>query len=160
VKISFLKNCNVFLNVYVKVYIYNGKPNISLFFVFVEWQISKELSIGGIFQSTMSRLKRRHHLNVDVQKRGSMFAKCTICESLKNLISKLGKNNNEALKYEVKLRKHILHQESRKNLYHIWRTELVLLKDGFLCIIHDKMEHAKITLPRLQVCNKMIFGLG
>jgi hypothetical protein len=33
-------------------------------------------------------------------------------------------------------------------------------KDEFLCVIHDKMDHAKIVLPRLQVCNKMIYGLG
>ncbi len=32
-------------------------------------------------------------------------------------------------------------------------------KDEFLCIIHDKMDHAKTTLPRLQVTNKMICGL-
>jgi hypothetical protein len=40
------------------------------FFVFVSWQISKELNIGGISQSTMSRLTKRHHLNVDVLKAG------------------------------------------------------------------------------------------
>jgi hypothetical protein len=34
------------------------------------------------------------------------------------------------------------------------------LKDEFLSIIHDKMDHAKIALPRLQVCNKMISKLG
>jgi hypothetical protein len=33
------------------------------------------------------------------------------------------------------------------------------LMDEFLCIIHDKMDHAKTTFPRLQVCNKMIFGI-
>jgi hypothetical protein len=32
-------------------------------------------------------------------------------------------------------------------------------KDEFLCIIHDKMDHTKTTHPRLQICNKMIFGL-
>jgi hypothetical protein len=63
--------------------------------------------------------------NVDVKKQGFMFVKCTICESLKDLISKLGNNNSEVLEYEVKLRKHILHQESCKNLYHTWRIELV-----------------------------------
>jgi hypothetical protein len=36
----------------------------------------------------------------------------------------------------------------------------MLLKDEFLCIIHDKMDCAKIALPRLQVCNKMISMLG
>jgi len=86
-------------------------------------------------------------LNVDVRKQGSMYVKCGICESLKDLISKLGKNNNEALEYEVKPRKHILHQELCRNLYHIWRIELVQLKDEFLCIIHDKMDHVKIALP-------------
>jgi hypothetical protein len=59
----------------------------------------------------MSRLRKRHHLNVDVQKWGSVFAKCIVYESLKDLISKLGKNSNEALEYEVKLIKYILHQK-------------------------------------------------
>jgi hypothetical protein len=108
----------------------------------------------------MSRLKKRHHLNVDVRKQGFVFTTCIVCESLKDLISKLGKNSNEVLEYEAKLRKHILHQKSCKNLFHTWRTELVRLKDKFLCIIHDKIDHAKIVFPRLQVCNKMIFGLG
>jgi hypothetical protein len=30
--------------------------------------ISKELSIGGISQFAMSRLRKKHHLNIDVQK--------------------------------------------------------------------------------------------
>jgi hypothetical protein len=84
------------------------------FFVFVGWRISKELSMGGISQSGMSRLRKRHHLNVDVRKEGFMFVKCIVCESLKDLISKLGKNSNEVLEYEAKLKKHILHQESCK----------------------------------------------
>jgi hypothetical protein len=45
----------------------------------------------------MNRLRKRHHLNVDVQKWGFVSAKCTVYESLKDLISKLGKNSNEAL---------------------------------------------------------------
>jgi hypothetical protein len=35
-----------------------------------------------------------------------------------------------------------------------------VIEGEFLCIIHDKMDHAKIALLRLQVCNKMIFRLG
>jgi hypothetical protein len=57
----------------------------------VGWKISKELSIGGIFQSTTNRLRKRHHLNVDVRKQDFVFAKCTSCESLKDKISKLRK---------------------------------------------------------------------
>jgi len=98
------------LNVYLAKYIYRGESHIFLFFVFVSWQINKELNIGGISQFAMSRLKKRHHLNVDVRKWGFVFVKYSVCESLKDLISKLGKNSNDALKYEAKLRKHILHQ--------------------------------------------------
>jgi hypothetical protein len=108
----------------------------------------------------MSRLRKRHYLNVDVQKRGLIFTKCIVYESFKDLISKLGKNNNEAIEYEAKLKKHILHQESCRNLYHTWKIKLMRSKDEFLCIIHDKMDHAKNAFLRLKVCNKMIFGLG
>jgi hypothetical protein len=40
-----------------------------------------------------------------------MFAKCNVCESLKDLISKLGKHNNNAIEYEMKLKKQIFHQK-------------------------------------------------
>ncbi len=90
----------------------------------------------------------------------SIFAKCTICESLKDLISKVGRNSNEVNEYKRKLRKHILHQELCRYLYHAWRTKSVQSKDEFLCIIHDKMDHVKTALPRLQVYNKMIYGHG
>jgi hypothetical protein len=122
--------------------------------------VSKDLSIRGISQSIMSRLRKKHHLNVDVWKRGLLLAKCIICESLKDLISKLGRNNIDAKKYELKLKKHILHQESCRSLYHTWRLEFVQSKDEFLCVIHDKMDHPKIAFPKFQVTNKMIYGLG
>jgi len=38
-------------------------------------------------------IEKEKHLNMDVQKRGSAFAKCTVCESLKDFISKVGKTN-------------------------------------------------------------------
>jgi hypothetical protein len=108
----------------------------------------------------MSWLKKRHRLNVGVQKWRLVFTKCTICESLKDLISKLGKHSNNAREYEVKLRKHILHQKSCRNLYHTWRIESIWSKEEFLCVIHDKMDQTKIAFPRPQLCNKMIFRLG
>jgi hypothetical protein len=79
--------------------------------------MSKELNIGRIFQLVMSKLRKKHHVNVDVQKRGLIFAKFIVCESLKDLISKLGRNNNDAKKYELELRKH-MHQEFCRSLYH------------------------------------------
>jgi hypothetical protein len=52
-----------------------------LYFHIVLLQISKELIISGISQSAMSRLKKRHHRNVNVWKWGSIFAKCIICDN-------------------------------------------------------------------------------
>jgi len=93
-----------------------------------------------------------------VQKRGSTFAKCIICEYLKDLISKVGKNNDSAKEHELKLKRHNKHQKSCKHLYHNWKAKSIRSKEEFLCIIHDKMDHSKIVLPRLQVKNKMVVG--
>ncbi len=97
--------------------------------------ISKELNVDEVFQSTMSQLRRKFHLNVDVWKRGSTFAKCIVCKSLKDLISKVGKNNANAKGHELKLKRHNKHQESCKRLYHSWKVESIQLKRSF-CVYH------------------------
>jgi hypothetical protein len=86
---------------------------------------------------------------MDVLKRGYVFAKCIICESLKDLIFKVGKNNPNVKKHEIKLKKHNIHQEYFWHLYHTWIIEFVQFKKDFLCLIHDKMDHFKIVLPWL-----------
>jgi len=47
--------------------------------------------------------EKRGHLNVDVRIHGFNFVKCIICESLKDLISKLEKNSDGAKEHEMKL---------------------------------------------------------
>jgi len=32
--------------------------------------------------------------------------------------------------------------------------------EDLLCVIHDKMDHSRITLPQLKMKNKMVFKLG
>jgi hypothetical protein len=54
----------------------------------------------------MNWLKKKKHLNLDVRKRGFVFAKCIVCESLKDFISKAGKNNPSVKEHEFKLKKH------------------------------------------------------
>jgi hypothetical protein len=72
---------------------------------FITFLHISELKIEGIFQSVMNRLRNKHHFNVDVQKRGLVFVECAMCESFKDLILKLGKNNSDAKEYEPKLKK-------------------------------------------------------
>jgi len=111
--------------------------------------MSKELNIDEVSQSAMSRLRKKYYLNVDVPKRGSTFAKCIICESLKDLISKVGKNSSSAKEHELKLKRHNKHQESCRHLYNSWKSESIQSKEQFLYIIHGKMDHLKTLLRRL-----------
>ncbi len=60
----------------------------------------------------------------------------------------------------MKLKRHNKHQELCRRLYRSWKVESIQSKEEFLCIIHNKMDHLKIALPRLQVKNKMVVGLG
>jgi len=119
-------------------------------------KINNELNTDEVSQSTMNQLKKKFHINVDVRKKGSTFVKCIIYESLKDLISKAGKNSVNVKEHELKLKRHNKHEESCKCLYHSWKAKSIQLKEEFLCIIHNKMDHLKITLPKLQVKNKML----
>ncbi len=108
----------------------------------------------------MSRLRKKKHLNVDVWKKGFVFTMCTVYESLKGFISKVGKNNPSVKEHEIKLKKHNIHHKSSQHLYHIQRVEFMQFKEDFLCITHDKMDHSKTTFLWLQVKNKMGSELG
>jgi hypothetical protein len=66
-------------------------------------KIRQELNIGEIFQYVISPLKNRRHLHVDVRGQSFNFVKCIICDSLKDLISKLRKNSDGAKEHEMKL---------------------------------------------------------
>jgi hypothetical protein len=99
----FSRGFEIFLNSYY------WRLAFFLIFVITFLKIKKELKIEGIFQFAMNMLKNKHHLNIDVWKWRFDFTKCTLCESLKDLISKLGKSNNNVKEYELKLKKHNLH---------------------------------------------------
>jgi hypothetical protein len=60
----------------------------------------------------------------------------------------------------LKIKKHNIHQKSCRCFYHTWRAKSIQSNDNFLCIIHDKIDHLKIALPKLEVKNKMVFSLG
>jgi hypothetical protein len=57
----------------------------------------------------MNQLKKKYNFNIDVQIRGSNFAKCVVCKSLKNFISNVGKNSASGKEHELKLKRHNKH---------------------------------------------------
>jgi hypothetical protein len=79
---------------------------------------------------------------------------------LKDFISKVGKNSASGKKAQMKLKRHNKHQESCRTFYRSWKTKSIHLKEEFMCIIHDMMDHSKTTIPRLEVKKKMTIGLG
>ncbi len=60
----------------------------------------------------------------------------------------------------MKQKRYNKHQESCRMLYRSWKIESIHLKEKFLCIIHDMMDHSKTAIPRLEVKNKMTARLG
>ncbi len=97
---------------------------------------------------------------MDVQKKGFTFAKCIVCESLKDLILKVGEKNASEKESQMKLKRHNKHQKICRALYWSWKTKSAWLKEEFSCVIHDKMDHSKIAIPRLEVKNKITEELG
>jgi hypothetical protein len=79
---------------------------------------------------------------------------------LKDLISKVGKKNVIGKEHALKLKNHNEHQKSCRRLYDNWKAKSIQSKEEFFCIIHNKMDHSKIALARLQVKNKMVVGLS
>ncbi len=78
-------------------------------------------------------------------KRGFVFSKCIVCESLKDFISKVGKNNPSVKEHEFKLKKHNIHQESCQCLYQTWKAEYVQSKEDFLCVIQKKTVYFRLV---------------
>jgi hypothetical protein len=56
--------------------------------------------------------------------------------------------------------RHINYQNACRRLYHAWSTNSVDIPTEFLCIIHDKMDHMKTAIPRMQRHTKATAGLG
>ena len=56
--------------------------------------------------------------------------------------------------------KHINYQNACRRLYHGWSSNSIDSPMEFLCIIHDKMDHTKSAIPRMQWSTKATCGLG
>ena len=54
---------------------------------------------------------------------------------------------------------HLAHQQSYRRLYGAWHEESKCNPNDILCIIHDKMDTAKIALPQMYVTTKATQGL-
>ena len=111
-------------------------------------------------QSTISRIRKDLFNNIAIKPIGSSFGKCLTCDQLQEFILKSPKGSLEYVEFVKQREEHLAHQQSYHHLYGAWREESKHNPSDILCIIHDKMDTAKTTPPRMCVTTKATQGLG
>ena len=111
-------------------------------------------------QSTISRIQKDLFNNITIKLDGSSFAKCSICDKLQEFILKSPKGSPEYVEFVKQWEEHLAHQQSCHRLFGAWRKESKRNPSGILCIIHDKMNTAKIALPWMRITTNATQGLG
>jgi hypothetical protein len=100
-------------------------------------------------QSTVNQIRRRSFRNVQVKPAGNNFSRCTECDFLRCCISKYPKDFPEWQALVDDRTRHINYQNACRSIYRGWSTQSVESPSQFLCIIHNKLDHTKTTIPRM-----------
>ncbi|KAG0594344.1 hypothetical protein M758_UG068900 [Ceratodon purpureus] len=103
-----------------------------------------------------SRMRKEYFCNVEVKAVGSNFSKCTESDFLVEPIAKF-------LEWQSLIQdrnRHLNYQRACRNIYYGWTTLSIQSPTEFLCIIHDKMDKSKTTIPWMQRMTKATTGFG
>ena len=112
------------------------------------------LGYSSLSQPTFSRLWNTTFKTVSLSKT-STFSKCDVCTAIKLKLEST-KVQEERAKLFLIRRKHMLRQMTCRNVYYAWRTYSELYPTKYLCIIHDKMDQKKTSLPRVNPIPKSL----
>ena len=123
-------------------------------------QQSARCNMKPVSQSTVSVMKKKLFRNVEVKAPSSNFSRCSECDFLQDCISRYPRGCDEWAMLVNDRTKHINYQNTCRRLYHGWSSNSVDSPMEFLCIIHDKMDHTKSAIPRMQRSTKATSGLG
>ena len=123
-------------------------------------QQSARCNMKPVSQSTVSVMKKKLFRNVEVKAPSSNFSRCSECDFLQDCISRYPRGCDEWATLVNDRTKHINYQNACRRLYHGWSSNSVDSPTEFLCIIHDKMDHTKSAIPRMQRSTKATSGLG
>ena len=122
-------------------------------------QQSARCNVKPVSQSTVSVMKKRLFRHVEV-KAPNNFSRCSECDFLQDCISRYPRGCDEWTALVNDRTKHINYQNACRRLYHGWSSNSIDSPTEFLCIIHDKMDHTKSAIPRMQQSTKATCGLG
>ena len=105
-------------------------------------------------------MKKKLFRHVEVKAPNNNFSGCSECDFLQDCISRYPWGCDEWAMLVNDLTKHINYQNACCRLYHGWSSNSVDSPTEFLCIIHNKMDHTKSTIPQMQRSTKATSGLG
>ena len=105
-----------------------------------------------MLSTTFNRIWNKEFANVTLSKT-SEFSKCVVCSRIKSQLEST-KDGEMIARLKDERRIHMMQQQSCRNVYYTWRKFSQMQKDKYLCIIHDKMDQKKTTIPRLRVNSK------
>ena len=123
-------------------------------------QQSARCNVKPVSQSMVSVMKKKLFRNVEVKAPSSNFLRCSECNFLQDCISRYPQGCDEWATFVNDRTKHINYQNACCRLYHGWSSNSVDSPTEFLCIIHDKMDHTKSAILRMQRSTKATSGLG
>jgi hypothetical protein len=118
------------------------------------------MGLQAISQSTVSQIRSRSFRNIQVKPAGNNFFRYTEYDFLRCCISKYPKDCPEWQALVDDRTRHINYQNACRRIYRGWSNQSVESPSQFLCIIHDKMDHSKTAIPRMQRITKATSGLG
>ena len=104
-------------------------------------------------------MKKKLFMHVEVKALNNNFSKCSECNFLQDCISRYPRGCDEWATLVKDMYKHINYQNACHRLYHGWSSNSVDSPMEFLCIIHDKMDHTKSAIPRMEQSTKATSGL-
>ena len=109
--------------------------------------INDRLGLKCIAQSTLSKIRKAHFIEYSKKAPGDNFARCSTCDRLESMIKSMVPDSSEQNMWIKKLTFHLGQQETHRQYYYTNRSLSIQRPRDVLCIIHDKMDHAKTACP-------------
>jgi hypothetical protein len=107
------------------------------------------MGLQAVSQSIVSQIRSQSFRNVQVKPADSNFSRCTESDFLCCCILKYPKDCPELQALVDDRTQHINYQNAYRRIYRGWGIQFVKSPSQFLCIIHDRMDHTKTTIPRM-----------
>ena len=118
--------------------------------------LDKDLGYAPVSMSNLSRLHRQHFKQYVIKSPGDNFSRCGTCAAFKDLLRIHTKGTSGYLAISKASNRHLSLQESHRNNYYKDRILSKYSPNEVLCIIHDKMDYGKTTLPVFAHKNKRV----